>query len=131
MSIERQVIPDDGKVFGAGVDKLETMFKQQAQFHSRMNPNFRLATEYGRELMLVGTARAIIMEGAELMDELNWKEWKSAKKDVDWVQVRYEIADLMAFVMNAAIEARMGPDDFYQHYMRKAEVNVKRQEAGY
>lgn len=110
---------------------LETMFKAQQDFHKRLNPDFKGMSEASREDKLARTARNIIMEGAELMDQLNWKEWKKTKKQVDWEQVRYEVADIMAFLMNAAIESGMTAEDFFQFYMRKVEVNVKRQENSY
>ena len=125
MAIEAQRILSDGKVFRRGDDMLKTMFEAQARFHRRMHPQFSPEEE------LVKTARNIMMEGAELMDSLNWKDWKRTRRQVDWEQVKYEIADVMAFLMNACIEAGMTHEDLFNYYMRKAELNVKRQEAGY
>lgn len=128
--IEKQIIPDIGKVFPKGTDMLETMFRSQVSFHDRLHMGkFYLLGP--NEVLLARSARNIMMEAAELMDELNWKEWKSTKKDVDWEQVKYEVADLMAFLMNACRESGMTAEDLFQYYMRKAEVNVKRQEASY
>lgn len=129
--IQRQKIESSSVQHFHGDDMLETMFKTQKDFHKRLNPDFEGVPESGREDKLARTARNIMMEGAELMDQLNWKEWKKTKKQVEWEQVRYEIADIMAFLMNAAIEAGMTAEDFFQFYMRKAEVNVKRQENKY
>lgn len=131
MTIERQRIFASGEVFRKGDDMLQTMFEAQAKFHSRMHPQFQKFPGKECERLLCVTARNIIMEGAELMDSLPWKEWKKNYNETDWEQVKYEIADIMAFLMNAAIEAGMTHEDLFNYYMRKVEINVKRQEAGY
>ncbi len=128
--MEKQII-ENNKVYAHGVGMLESMFKLQSRFHLRMNPQFKNITEVGREQLLINTSRNIIMEAAELMEWCNWKNWRRTRKEVDWEQVKYEIADILAFTMNAAIEAGMTEEDLYQYYMRKGEVNVKRQEEGY
>ncbi len=125
MAIEAQRILAGGKVFRRGDDMLKTMFETQAKFHKRMHPKFFPEEE------LVKTARNIMMEGAELMDSLNWKDWKKTRKTVDWEQVNFELADIMAFLMNACIEAGLNHEDLFNYYMRKAEINNKRQDGGY
>ena len=130
MSIQAQRIMLDGKVFHRGDDMLKTMLETQRRFHLRVNGH-SLPFQKTDEELLVKTARNIMMEGAELMNSLNWKEWKKTKVEPDWEQVRYEIADIMAFLMNACIEAGMTHEDLFNYYMRKAELNVKRQDEGY
>ena len=132
MAIEKQRILSDDKVFKRGDDMLKTMFEAQRRFHSRVNPGSASHFKGGvDEKLLVKTARNIMMEGAELMDELNWKDWKKTRVEPDWEQVKYEIADIMAFLMNACIEVGMTHEDLFNYYMRKVELNVKRQEKGY
>jgi len=125
MGIEKLIIPSSTKVFLANGDRLEKMYRTQLAFHRRLHKS------YHPEAELAKTARNIMMEGAELMDQLNWKEWKTTRKEVDWEQVNYELADIMAFLLNACIEAGINYEDLFQYYMRKAEVNVNRQEANY
>lgn len=132
--IKRQTIKATPKTHNSrnGLDRLGMMFNVQKAFQEKYSTgDFSALSKSAAEDHLVKTARNIMMEGAELMDQLNWKEWKKTKENVDWVQVKYEVADIFAFAMNAAILSGMDAEELFQHYMQKAEVNVKRQNEKY
>jgi hypothetical protein len=73
---------------------------------------------------------AIDHEIAELRELLPWKNWKQYGKDFkfDEEEIRFEIADLMCFLMDIALLWGMDGDKFYQYVYSKQLLNVKRQE---
>ena len=70
----------------------------------------------------------------ELRDALPWKGWKdysgySLKKEMP--EIKYEIIDLLHFVLNLAIISGMKPVEVLQIYISKNEQNKDRQKKGY
>ncbi len=73
--------------------------------------------------------KALRDECRELDDELLWKWW--SKDTLDMQNIRVEIVDQLHFWMSLALCAGMGADKVFDIYMKKNEVNVRRQENGY
>lgn len=72
---------------------------------------------------------AMVVELSELMQELDWKPWKT-KEVIDKAAVADEFADFLAFagVLTANVMAQTGltPDDLAQAFERKTSINIQR-----
>ena len=74
--------------------------------------------------------RAMTQELAELTDSVPWKWWAKYQK-FDEQNARVEVVDLLHFLISLAQVLGMSADDVFQAYLKKNEVNFKRQESGY
>ena len=79
---------------------------------------------------LLNYCRAMSQEIAELTDSVPWKWWAKYQK-FDEQNARVEVVDLFHFLISMAQVLGMSADDVFNAYIRKNEVNFKRQESGY
>ena len=110
-------------------DKLEDIFAHQAdlsEFYRTMRPD----GFYSQEPMTRCTTwtRAIIHECCELDNELNWKPWKNPADLTTTQQARLaEMADILHFVVQLALDQGFSADDLYRAYLAKNQENRRRQ----
>ncbi len=110
-------------------DKLEDIFARQddlAAFYRRV----RSDGFYSQEPMSRCTTwtRAIIHECCELDNELNWKPWKNPADLAENRQARLlEMADILHFVVQLALDQEFSADELYQAYLAKNQENRSRQ----
>ena len=69
-------------------------------------------------------------EIAELTDSVPWKWWAKYQK-FDKQNARVEVVDLLHFLISLAQVLEMSPDDIFQAYAKKHQVNLARQDSGY
>ena len=74
--------------------------------------------------------RAMQQEIAELVDSVPWKWW-AKYQEFDEQNAKVEIIDLFHFLISLAQVMGMTPDDVYNAYVKKNQVNHNRQESGY
>ena len=74
--------------------------------------------------------RAMSQEMAELTDSVPWKWWAKYQK-FDEQNARVEVVDLFHFLISLAQVLGMSADDVFEAYVKKNEVNFKRQDSGY
>ncbi len=74
--------------------------------------------------------RAMSQEIAELTDSVPWKWWAKYQK-LDLQNARVEVVDLFHFLISLAQVLGMDAEDLYNAYLKKNEVNFKRQNSGY
>ena len=79
---------------------------------------------------ILNYTRAMTQELAELTDSVPWKWWAKYQK-FDEQNARVEVVDLLHFLISMAQVLGMSADDVYQAYLKKNEVNFKRQDSGY
>ncbi len=79
---------------------------------------------------LLNYCRAMSQEIAELTDSVPWKWWAKYQK-FDEQNARVEVVDLFHFLISLAQVLGMSADDVFNAYVKKNEVNFKRQEGGY
>ncbi len=79
---------------------------------------------------LLNYSRALTQETAELVDSVPWKWWAKYQK-FDEQNARVEVVDLFHFLISMAQVLGMSADDVFNAYIKKNEVNFKRQETGY
>jgi dimeric dUTPase (all-alpha-NTP-PPase superfamily) len=74
--------------------------------------------------------RAMTQELAELTDSVPWKWWAKYQK-LDEQNARVEVVDLFHFLISLAQVLGMSADDVFASYVKKNEVNFRRQATGY
>ncbi len=112
------------------MDKFEHIFEMQQTLNRRIGVNTEGMTEEEQTKWVLNYTRAMQQEMAELVDSLPWKWWAKYQK-FDAQNARVEIIDLFHFLISAAQVMGMSADDVYQAYLKKNEVNHKRQDSGY
>jgi len=109
--------------------KLDELFALQKGFASRFHNLDNISPE-DRDKWTNIYLIALSDELAELRQEIRWKTWKQYPKDFkhDLVEGRFEIADMMCFLMDLALVWGMTAEDFYDYVKSKQMLNIKRQE---
>jgi len=114
-----------------GVDRLAQIFALQAEladYYRQVRPD----GFYSQEPITRCTTwtRAIMHECCELDNELNWKPWKNSQDLAANREARLEeMADILHFVVQLALDQGFSATDLYQAYVRKNAENRQRQQA--
>ena len=87
-------------------------------------------TEEEKAKWVLNYTRAMQQEIAELIDSVPWKWWAKYQK-FDEQNARVEVVDLFHFLISMAQVLGMSADDVFAAYVKKNEVNFKRQDSGY
>ena len=111
-------------------DHLEQLFSMQERLNLRIGVETRAMTDDERVTWVLNYCRAINQEVAELTDSVPWKWWAKYQK-FDEQNARVEVVDLFHFLISMAQVLGMSADDVFNAYVKKNEVNFKRQDAGY
>ncbi len=112
------------------MDKLEEIFKMQYELNKRIGIDSEALSEEERIKWTLNYIRALQQEAAELTDSLPWKWWAKYQK-FDIQNARVEVVDMLHFLVSIAEVLGMKSDDFYQAYLKKNQINHKRQDSGY
>jgi len=102
----------------------------QKALNERIGVRTEGMTEEEKTRWLLNYCRAMSQEIAELTDSVPWKWWAKYQK-FDEQNARVEVVDLFHFLISLAQVLGMSADDVFNAYLRKNEVNFKRQETGY
>lgn len=111
-------------------DKFEELFRMQEALNARIGVHTRTMSEEEQTKWLLNYTRAMSQEMAELIDSVPWKWWAKYQK-FDAQNARVEVVDLFHFLISMAQVLGMSADDVFNAYVKKNEVNFKRQETGY
>jgi dimeric dUTPase (all-alpha-NTP-PPase superfamily) len=111
-------------------DQLRELFRMQQALNERIGVRTAEMDERQKVQWLLNYCRAMTQEIAELTDSVPWKWWAKYQA-FDEQNARVEVVDLFHFLISAAQVLGMSADDVFHAYMKKNEVNFKRQEAGY
>jgi dimeric dUTPase (all-alpha-NTP-PPase superfamily) len=87
-------------------------------------------TDAEKVTWILNYCRAMGQELAELTDSVPWKWWAKYQA-FDQQNARVEVVDLFHFLISMAQVLGMSADDVFQAYVKKNEVNLRRQETGY
>lgn len=112
------------------MDKLEEIFKMQYELNKRIGIDTAALTEEERIKWTLNYIRALQQEAAELTDSVPWKWW-AKYQNFDIQNARVEVVDMLHFLISIAQTLGMKSEDFYQAYLKKNEINHKRQDSGY
>lgn len=120
------------KSFVKEKDFLIDMFKKKNEYLVMLDNDItKLKDVKEKEYQTKDTILAITSEMSELMDWINWKHWKKAEYPINETEIKFEIMDILHFVINLCIIWDMKPQDIYNYFMSKTEENINRQKRGY
>ena len=111
-------------------DQLRELFEMQRALNLRIGVDTSKLDEQGQTQWVLNYTRAMSQELAELTDSVPWKWWAKYQK-FDHQNAKVEVVDLFHFLISLAQVLGMSADDVYQAYLKKNEVNLKRQDSGY
>jgi len=111
-------------------DQLRELFRMQKALNERIGVRTDGMSTEQKTQWLLNYCRAMSQEIAELTDSVPWKWWAKYQK-FDEQNARVEVVDLFHFLISLAQVLGMSADDVFQAYLRKNEVNLKRQDSGY
>src|SRR6185312_304417 len=111
-------------------DQFRELFRMQRALNQRIGVNTDQMTEEEKTKWILNYCRAMSQEMAELTDSVPWKWWAKYQK-FDEQNARVEVVDLFHFLISMAQVLGMSADDVFNAYIKKNEVNFKRQESGY
>ena len=110
---------------------LNDIFDEQIRLNEKINPDLYTEIndpEIKRERFLQFEL-AHRQEAAEAIDSLNWKWWK--KDSDDWDNIKVELVDMLHFWVSMCTVAGLTADDVVDLYLKKNQLNHKRQNEGY
>jgi dimeric dUTPase (all-alpha-NTP-PPase superfamily) len=111
-------------------DQFRELFRMQKALNERIGVQTDQMSEEEKTKWLLNYTRAMSQEIAELIDSVPWKWWAKYQK-FDEQNARVEVVDLFHFLISMAQVLGMSADDVFNAYVKKNEVNFKRQETGY
>ena len=112
------------------MDKLEKIFDLQKNLNKRIGVNTDQMSDEEKTHWVLNYTRAMQQEIAELIDSVPWKWW-AKYQNFDQQNAKVEVIDLFHFLISIAQVIGMTPEDVYQAYVKKNEVNHSRQDSGY
>ena len=111
-------------------DQLRELFRMQNALNERIGVKTNEFNDEQKTECVLNYCRAMSQELAELTDSVPWKWWAKYQK-LDEQNARVEVVDLFHFLISLAQTLGMSADDVFEAYVKKNEVNFKRQESGY
>lgn len=111
-------------------DQLRELFRMQAALNQRIGVQTESLSDEEKTKWILNYTRAMTQELAELTDSVPWKWWAKYQK-FDEQNARVEVVDLFHFLISMAQVLGMSADDVFNAYVKKNEVNFKRQDSGY
>ena len=102
----------------------------QQSLNRRIGVNTDGMSDEVKTQWVLNYCRAMSQEIAELTDSVPWKWWAKYQQ-FDEQNARVEVVDLFHFLISLAQVLGMSADDVFNAYVKKNEVNFKRQETGY
>lgn len=110
---------------------LNDIFNEQIRLNEKINPD--LYTEIKdpeiKRQRFLQFELAHRQEAAEAIDSLNWKWWK--KDTDDWDNIKVELVDMLHFWVSMCTVAGLSADEVVDLYLKKNQLNHKRQNEGY
>ena len=111
-------------------DQLRELWRMQDALNKRIGVQMEGMSDEDKAKWILNYSRAMTQEMAELVDSVPWKWWAKYQK-FDEQNARVEVVDLFHFLISMAQVLGMSADDVFNAYIKKNEVNFKRQESGY
>ena len=111
-------------------DQLSELFRMQRSLNERIGVITDQMDDEQKTEWVLNYCRAMSQEIAELTDSVPWKWWAKYQK-LDLQNARVEVVDLFHFLISLAQVLGMDAEDLYNAYLKKNEVNFKRQNSGY
>ena len=110
-------------------EKLEDIMNKQELFGSKFCKFGKLTLEekqkWTKEFVL-----CCLDELSEILNQQNWKHWKKPVP-VNEIELKYELVDLLHFLISMMLVWEMDADEVYSMYLAKNKENHERQKRGY
>ena len=129
-SLRNHLQPSSESTLRSSMDKLENIFELQDTLNRRIGVIMNEMNDEDRIKWILNYVRAMQQELAELTDSVPWKWW-AKYQEFDKQNAKVEIVDLFHFLISLAQVMGMSAEDVHNAYLKKNEVNHKRQESGY
>jgi len=111
-------------------DMLQDIFRLQAELNRKIGIDTESLPEARQPEWVLNYCRALSQELAELTDSVPWKWW-AKYQTYDKQNARVEVVDMLHFLVSLAQVLGMSAQDVHEAYLKKHQVNVNRQDAGY
>ena len=110
---------------------LQEIFDEQIRLNEKINPDLysEISDPEIKRQRFLQFELALRQESAEAIDSLNWKWWK--KDDDDWGNIKIELVDMLHFWVSMCTIAGLDADEVINLYLKKNQLNHKRQNEGY
>lgn len=110
-------------------DKLEEMFDHQVKFQEKLG-TLPFKSMSDRIQFIKDMVLATYSEIDEFLREVPWKPWKK-HQEYNQENAKEELVDEFHFFMNRCIAVDLDADELHKRYLKKNEINHKRQADGY
>ena len=111
-------------------DQLRELFRMQEALNTRIGVITDGMSEAEQTKWVLNYCRAMSQELAELTDSVPWKWWAKYQQ-FDSQNARVEVVDMLHFLISLAQVLGLSADDVFAAYVKKNEVNLRRQDSGY
>jgi len=110
---------------------LQDIFDEQIRLNEKINPDLykEIDDPVLKRQRFLQFELALRQEAAEAIDSLDWKWWK--KDADDWDNIKIELVDMLHFWVSMCTVAGLSADDVIHLYLKKNQLNHKRQNEGY
>lgn len=121
-------------------NKLEKIFAMQQELNAYVGnkhgivplaTHMKDATMEERIEWLLKFNKALGKESNELDDCYVWKWWADDQGDFNWQNAKVEIVDILHFFVSMCLCVGITPQDLYDTYEKKWQINKQRQDQGY
>lgn len=100
-------------------DLLEEIFQKQKAFGSKFCPFGQIKHDEERWYWFNEFLDCVVDELMEVQGCLPWKHWKNYEDfEIDPVEIRFEIIDILHFVVSLALLEYISPEDIYRDQER-------------
>lgn len=108
------------------MDKLDKIFDMQKNLNIRIAQNHNLENKYTPEEWIQKNILALISELSEVLNEVNFKWWKSPVP-IDDKALKFELVDVFHFFISMCLNAGMTSEEVFSIYIEKNNENFARQ----
>jgi hypothetical protein len=113
---------------------LRTIIEEIKEYQIAMGYDFESMTPEGRMQALRDYTVALMMEQAELLEEVSWKPWRKyedQKPRPNTRKIALEWVDMLFFLVDQSFCLGITPNDILEAYETKLANNHKRISSGY
>jgi len=119
--------------------KINDIFKKQYELQDKLNKNPRYMCFMDRMRYMQDNATHLNIEFAECLRHFPFKYWKKYPQselngfasEEHRKRVAIEMIDMLCFFMNILLSIDITPEELYNLYMEKNDINFKRQDNNY
>jgi len=112
------------------MNMLDKMFNLQKKFAKQFinfgNLSVQEKEKWTKELLI-----ALMEEGFEMLNWTNHKHWRKPVYPVNEMELKYELIDMLHFLLNLMILWGMTAEECFSMYIAKNKENHERQKRGY